>query len=33
MHGAPDVLRTLAERFDATAFDAPGRAAPGCGCA
>jgi pimeloyl-ACP methyl ester carboxylesterase len=23
MHGAPDVLRTLAERFDATAFDAP----------
>src|SRR5687768_6033731 len=27
MHGAPDVLRTLAERFDATAFDAPaGRA-------
>ncbi len=27
MHGAPEVLRTLAERFDATAFDAPaGRA-------
>jgi pimeloyl-ACP methyl ester carboxylesterase len=23
MHGAPEVLRTLAERFDATAFDAP----------
>jgi pimeloyl-ACP methyl ester carboxylesterase len=23
MHGAPDVLRTLADRFDATAFDAP----------
>ena len=23
MHGAPDELRTLAERFDATAFDAP----------
>src|ERR687897_1612642 len=27
MHGAPEVLRTLADRFDATAFDAPhGRA-------
>src|SRR5687767_8826743 len=27
MHGAPEVLRTLAERFDARAFDAPaGRA-------
>jgi len=27
MHGAPEVLRTLAERFDATAFDTPtGRA-------
>ena len=27
MHGAPGVLRTLAERFDATAFDTPtGRA-------
>src|SRR5215208_5243326 len=24
MHGAPEVLRTLAGRFDATAFDAPG---------
>jgi pimeloyl-ACP methyl ester carboxylesterase len=23
MHGAPEVLRTLADRFDATAFDAP----------
>ena len=23
MHGAPDVLDTLAGRFDATAFDAP----------
>jgi hypothetical protein len=27
MHGAPEVLRTLAERFDATVFAAPaGRA-------
>ena len=27
MHGAPEVLNTLADRFDATAFDAPhGRA-------